>query len=640
MLNCERMFDKATQSALLDEAIGAAKSGDRIKAKDKLTRYLRYDQKNEHAWLWMSSVVESDRERIFCLTNVLKLNPNNKTAKRGLALLGALPAEMRGDLEIEVIGVDLKAEAATTRGGSPAQRRGGFTFRRNRRLENIAIALLALAIVAGCIFFGLNIGNSRIAVAGLLGIKTATPVPTQPPPTPTPLPSETPIPPTATPVAPIDPIAGAGQTPIAQFLGLPDYTPTPETVTIKFFSEGSYSLGEKAFRDGDYDSAITLFNEAIKQNNKNYSAPYYLGLIYLEKKDYNKAFNAFGATLKINSGFAAAYVGRGQANFGLGGNPLADYQKAKDAAPDWVEPYIQSALFYANRRNPESAITELETARQFAPNNVTVYWNLAEQYLVLGRLENARDNLQQGLKVDGTALDLYRVQAKLWLIDEDFTNALTSINIYLSYRPANADGWTLQGQAYLGLGENEKALVALNRAVELKPDDPRDALIARGTAQLALGNADTARDDFDQALQLGITTRNRLLIGQAYYQVGDYETAVTEFSKAVDADPTLFDTHYWLGAAQVGNQQFAEALKSLDEALSKANTDRRRFDAFYLRGKAYDGLDQRDETVRDMRDALTLNITNRLEEQADAALVISRLGGAKVAATQTPTAQP
>jgi hypothetical protein len=105
------MFDQATQRNLLDEAISAAKSGDRIKAKDKLTRYLRYDQKNEHAWLWMSSVVDSDRERIFCLTNVLKLNANNKTAKRGLALLGALPPEMRGDLEIEVIGVDLKSEA-------------------------------------------------------------------------------------------------------------------------------------------------------------------------------------------------------------------------------------------------------------------------------------------------------------------------------------------------------------------------------------------------------------------------------------------------------------------------------------------------------------------------------------------------
>jgi hypothetical protein len=63
------MFDQTTQNAVLDEAIAAARGGDRTKAKDKLTRYLRYDQKNEHAWLWMSAVVESDRERVFCLNN-------------------------------------------------------------------------------------------------------------------------------------------------------------------------------------------------------------------------------------------------------------------------------------------------------------------------------------------------------------------------------------------------------------------------------------------------------------------------------------------------------------------------------------------------------------------------------------------
>src|SRR3990172_12800557 len=125
------MPEQSTQNALLDEAIAAAKGGDRTKAKDKLTRFLRYDQKNEHAWLWMSSVVESDRERIFCLNNALKLNPNNKTAKRGLALLGALPPEMRADLDIEVIGVDLKADSSSS--GPTQHKRGGFTLRPSRR---------------------------------------------------------------------------------------------------------------------------------------------------------------------------------------------------------------------------------------------------------------------------------------------------------------------------------------------------------------------------------------------------------------------------------------------------------------------------------------------------------------------------
>jgi tetratricopeptide (TPR) repeat protein len=632
-------MDQSTQNALLDEAIGAARGGDRTKAKDKLTRYLRYDQKNEHAWLWMSAVVESDRERIFCLNNVLKLNPNNKTAKRGLALLGALPAEMRADLDIEVIGVDLKADVVTVGASGKAKKRGGFTFRRNRRLENVAIALLAVFMLAGCIVFGFNLGESQVRVAELLGIESATPLPTATPIPPTPTATLTPIPPTATEVAIATPIVGANQTPIAELLGV-SYTPTPPGFDVPFFPEEAYNKGEKAYLAREYDAALLSFRDAIEQNANNYAAHYYMGAIYLEKKDYNRAFQSFGAALKINTGFAPALLGRGQANSKLGGSPLSDFQKAKDADPDWADPYIQTAIYYADRKQPDLAIAELETARGLNSNNVVVYWNLAEQYLALGRIDEAQAFLQTGLDLDATALDLYRVQAKILNAVQDFQTALEKINLYISYRPTDAEGWTIQGRAFLGLGDAANAFAALTRAVELKPFDPREALVARGTANLILGEPEAARADFNRALQLGITTRNRLLIGQAYYNVADYETAVEEFKKAVASDTTGFETNYWLGKALVANEQYEEAIESIKDALSRADTDLKRFDCFYLRALAYDKLDERDSAVLDLRDALVLNVAGRETEQADATLILSRLGGPRVNGTHTPTPQP
>ncbi|HKZ68473.1 MAG TPA: tetratricopeptide repeat protein [Anaerolineales bacterium] len=632
-------MEQSTQNALLDEAIGAARGGDRTKAKDKLTRYLRYDQKNEHAWLWMSAVVESDRERIFCLNNVLKLNPNNKMAKRGLALLGALPADMRADLDIEIIGVDLKADVTTAGAAGKRQKRGGFTFRRNRRLENVAIAGLAVPIVGGCIVFGLNLGGSQVVVAGLLGIESPTPRPTATPVPPTLTPTNTPIPPTATEVAIATPIIGANQTPIAELLGV-SYTAAPPSVEVPFFPEEAYNTGERAYLAGEYDAALLSFRDAVEQNANNYAAHYYTGAIYLEKKDYNRAFLSYSAALKINSGFAPALLGRGQANFRSGGNPLSDYQKAKDAAREWAEPYIQTAIYYADRKQPDKAIAELETARGLDSNNVNVYWNLAEQYLAVGRVDEALAVLQTGLELDATALDLYRVQAKILLAVEDFQTALEKINLYISYRPTDAEGWTIQGRAYLGLDDAANAFAALTRAVELKPFDPRDALVARGTANLILGQPEAARADFDRALQLGITTRNRLLIGHAYYDVGDYVTAVKEFEKAVASDTTGFETNYWLGRSLVSNEQYDKGIEAINDALGRADTDLRRFDCFYQRALAYDGLDERDSAVQDLRDALVLNVTDRETEQADATLILSRLGGPEVNATYTPTAQP
>ena len=71
----------------LQEAIAAITAGDKATGKQSLIEVLRADQRNEIAWLWMTKVVGSNDERIKCLENVLKINPNNETAKRGVALL-------------------------------------------------------------------------------------------------------------------------------------------------------------------------------------------------------------------------------------------------------------------------------------------------------------------------------------------------------------------------------------------------------------------------------------------------------------------------------------------------------------------------------------------------------------------------
>ncbi len=71
----------------LQQAITAIKSGDKATGKQLLIEVIKADPNNETAWLWMTNVVSSDVERIRCLQNVLKINPNNEAAKKGLATI-------------------------------------------------------------------------------------------------------------------------------------------------------------------------------------------------------------------------------------------------------------------------------------------------------------------------------------------------------------------------------------------------------------------------------------------------------------------------------------------------------------------------------------------------------------------------
>jgi tetratricopeptide (TPR) repeat protein len=72
-------------AALLREGMAAAKSGDRERARELLTRVVKMDDRNVAAWLWLSGVVDDLNHREICLQTALKLDPQNEAVQRGLA---------------------------------------------------------------------------------------------------------------------------------------------------------------------------------------------------------------------------------------------------------------------------------------------------------------------------------------------------------------------------------------------------------------------------------------------------------------------------------------------------------------------------------------------------------------------------
>src|SRR5215510_13317877 len=78
---------------IFQEAVEALREGNKTKARELLTGLLKTDQNNATYWVWMSATVDTAKERIYCLQTAFKLDPENATAKRGLILHGALPAD-------------------------------------------------------------------------------------------------------------------------------------------------------------------------------------------------------------------------------------------------------------------------------------------------------------------------------------------------------------------------------------------------------------------------------------------------------------------------------------------------------------------------------------------------------------------
>jgi len=82
-------------AATLELAISAIRSGRKEEGRQLLNLLIQENPNNDKAWLWMSSVVDTDEQRARCLYHVLAIDPNSQIARKGLQVLGIVVSDSR-----------------------------------------------------------------------------------------------------------------------------------------------------------------------------------------------------------------------------------------------------------------------------------------------------------------------------------------------------------------------------------------------------------------------------------------------------------------------------------------------------------------------------------------------------------------
>ncbi len=82
-------------SEITQLGISALKAGNRDVARNLLTAAIKQDPNDVVAWLWLTGTLNKDEERIACLRQVLKLDPGNQAAQRGLAQIAERQAQRK-----------------------------------------------------------------------------------------------------------------------------------------------------------------------------------------------------------------------------------------------------------------------------------------------------------------------------------------------------------------------------------------------------------------------------------------------------------------------------------------------------------------------------------------------------------------
>ncbi|HZD55198.1 MAG TPA: tetratricopeptide repeat protein [Anaerolineales bacterium] len=521
------------EDVMLQEAIDAISRGQRQRARDLFTRLLRADQANPTYWLWMSSVVDTPKERRYCLQNVLRLEPGNRSARRGLVLMGALspPEDLRPVPPVHRKWSVIENEFANTTNfrlilSNVNRRTWGFL--------GAGIVLISL------LFLGIFGTRSR---AGALAVKlTITPRPRTPRPTATLLPTNTPWSKTATPTF-------TGPTPLWMLLEA-TYTPTPLYIETPHPISEAFRAGIRAFHSGDLSSMLQFMQQAAEVEPDAPDTHYYIGEAYRLIGELDKALEAYEMAIQINPNFAPAFLGRARVHLVQDPDAIVeeDLTKAITDDPGLADAYLERAAYLLRHGDPQAAMQDLDSLAELLPESPMLYLYRAQAYLDLGQTESALESAQQAHDLDQTLLPAYLTLAEAYIQLGDANKGIDLLDTFVLYEKQDPVAWSLLGEAFFEQGKFEKALEALDRAIELD-EDSLEAYLNRGSVYLAQDEGQLAVNDFFEARRLQPDSFQASFgMGRALWMAGRINDAVRQFKSSEDlasTDEQLAQVYYW-----------------------------------------------------------------------------------------------
>ena len=529
------------QEKMYKAALEAIDQGQTARARDLFTRLLRSDSSKAEYWLWMSTLVDSHQERIYCLESALRVDPDNEAAKRGLIILGA---RQGGDDVIPIPPIHRNWEKEIEDVIEPPK----STLHRisNSTLLRLALGLVAVLIVSGLIYMVLS---GRKSEPEPVVIYKVSPFPTR-----TEIPSTTPTVTRTMPVRTRTPTV-IGPTPLWMFL-TETYTPVPIYVDTPHPIIEAYRTGIRAFEKSDWAALLEFMDQAIALDSDSPDLYYYRAEAFRLLHRPKDAVIEYGKALDIDPKFAPAYLGLAYAYDAIkpNTNVEGELSYAIDYDPLFLDAYLARAMFRIKNGNPEGALEDLLAAESLLPKHPMIFILRSQAYLALGDPAFALDNALYGHELDLTLLPAYLTLAKVYLTLQDNQQALDNIEIYLRYIQDDAEGWAVKAQVAYQMGNIDQALDACSRGTTV-------------SAENAL---------------------SWYYCGLIHLQYGDARTAVNELVAASNLDPLNFDYSIALAKALWADNRLDTAVLQYKYAEAIASNDFQLAIVYYYRAQMYE----------------------------------------------------
>ncbi|MDD5595560.1 MAG: tetratricopeptide repeat protein [Candidatus Omnitrophica bacterium] len=141
------------------------------------------------------------------------------------------------------------------------------------------------------------------------------------------------------------------------------------------------------------------------------------------------------------------------------------------------------------------------------------------------------------------------------------------LGFYVTRGNPKSSFYSLRGLSYFMQHKENRAMLDLNKALQLNPNDARGFNV-RGLFSAYKGNYDQAISDFSRAIEIDHNFSNAYINrGLAYFQKGNYEQAVSDYTKAIDLNPNYANAYINRGITYDKKESYDQAISDYTKAL-------------------------------------------------------------------------
>jgi tetratricopeptide (TPR) repeat protein len=249
---------------------------------------------------------------------------------------------------------------------------------------------------------------------------------------------------------------------------------------------------------------------------------------------------------------AEAFYERGIAYFDVEvyKQAIADFNQFIELKPEDAQAYLQLGIAYTKLDPPqeEKAIADFERVIEINPEEAGAYF---QRGLIYERQAQVHDKAEQFQEANIA-----------------YTKAITDFGQVISIDHQNRQAYRHRGEDHYRMGQiyahisadpgeaQDRFHLAVNDLTDfielttaITDTDVVWARNLRGLSYFESGQYDLAITDFTNAIELQPDPFSYYNRGNAYYKLPEYQKAITDYSKAIELDPNIADFYYKRGSA-------------------------------------------------------------------------------------------